>query len=103
MIELPDVSSYRRRFMNVLKPEIRDQVLKKGFTPEFSSIDELIEEAVTFDNAKHYTSGYNSNYDSSYLHKAATAEHSCVQHTTTQNKSSTNQNAGSTKQHKSGN
>ncbi|KIJ43806.1 hypothetical protein M422DRAFT_252712 [Sphaerobolus stellatus SS14] len=37
MIELPDVYSYRRRFMNALKPDIREQVLKKGFTPEFSS------------------------------------------------------------------
>ncbi|KIJ47192.1 hypothetical protein M422DRAFT_249037 [Sphaerobolus stellatus SS14] len=83
MIKLPDVYSYRRRFMDVLKPDIRDQVLKKGFTPEFSKIDELIKQAVTFDNAKHYTSGYNTY--------------------TTQNKSSTNQNAGSLKQHKSGN
>ncbi|KIJ31309.1 hypothetical protein M422DRAFT_267120 [Sphaerobolus stellatus SS14] len=103
MIELPDVYSYRRRFMNALKPDIRDQVLKKGFTPEFSSIDELVDEAVMFDNAKCYTSGYNSNHGSSYLNKAATAETSHTQHTTTQNKSSMNQNAGSSKQHKSGN
>ncbi|KIJ40884.1 hypothetical protein M422DRAFT_256060 [Sphaerobolus stellatus SS14] len=103
MIELPDVYSYRRRFMSALKPDIREQVLKKGFTPEFSSIDELIDEAATFDNAKCYTSGYNSNHGSSYLQKATTAEHSCALHTTTQNKSSTNQNAGSTNQHKSEN
>ncbi|KIJ28190.1 hypothetical protein M422DRAFT_270597 [Sphaerobolus stellatus SS14] len=88
--------------MNVLKPDIRDQVLKKGFTPEFSSIDELVDEAVTLDNAKHYTSGYNSNHGTSYLHKTATVEHSHAQHTTTQNKSSTKQNAGSSNQHKSG-
>ncbi|KIJ44435.1 hypothetical protein M422DRAFT_252036 [Sphaerobolus stellatus SS14] len=37
MIELPDVYSYRRRFMSALKPDIREQVLKKGFTPEFSN------------------------------------------------------------------
>ncbi|KIJ37118.1 hypothetical protein M422DRAFT_260507 [Sphaerobolus stellatus SS14] len=43
MIELPDAYSYRSRFMDVLKPDIRDQVLKKGFTPEFSKIDELVE------------------------------------------------------------
>ncbi|KIJ48389.1 hypothetical protein M422DRAFT_247727 [Sphaerobolus stellatus SS14] len=45
MIELPDVYSYRRQFMNALKPDIREQVLKKGFTPKFSKIDELVEEA----------------------------------------------------------
>ncbi|KIJ42719.1 hypothetical protein M422DRAFT_254172 [Sphaerobolus stellatus SS14] len=79
MVELPDAYSYRRRFMDVLKPEIREQVLRKGFTPEFSKIDELIEQAT------------------------AIAEHSHAQHTTTtQNKSSKNQNAGSSKQHKSG-
>ncbi|KIJ34037.1 hypothetical protein M422DRAFT_263999 [Sphaerobolus stellatus SS14] len=103
MIELPDAYSYRRRFMSALKPDIRDQVLKKGFTPEFSSIDELVAEEVTFDNAKCYTSGYNSNYGSVYLHKTALEEHSYAQHIPTQNKSSTNQNAGPSKQHKSGN
>ncbi|KIJ48806.1 hypothetical protein M422DRAFT_247166 [Sphaerobolus stellatus SS14] len=45
MIELPDAYSYSRRFMSVIKPDIREQVLKKGFTPEFSSIDELVDEA----------------------------------------------------------
>ncbi|KIJ47777.1 hypothetical protein M422DRAFT_248340 [Sphaerobolus stellatus SS14] len=99
MIKLPDMYSYRRRFMNALKPDIREQVLKKGFTPEFSSINELVGEAVTLDNAKYYTFGYNNNHGSSYLQKAATMEHSHAQHTTTQNKSSTNQNAGSSNQH----
>ncbi|KIJ50585.1 hypothetical protein M422DRAFT_245214 [Sphaerobolus stellatus SS14] len=103
MVELPDAYSYRRRFMNALKTNIRDQVLRKGFTPEFNSIEELVDEAVTFDNVKCYTSGYNSNHGSAYLHKAATAENSHAQHTTTQNKSSTNQTAGSSKWHKSGN
>ncbi|KIJ47525.1 hypothetical protein M422DRAFT_248951 [Sphaerobolus stellatus SS14] len=51
MIELPDAYSYRRRFMDVLKPDIRDQVLKKGFTAKFSKIDELVKQAVTLDNA----------------------------------------------------
>ncbi|KIJ33168.1 hypothetical protein M422DRAFT_264884 [Sphaerobolus stellatus SS14] len=37
MIELPDAYAYRRRLMNVLKPDIREQVLRKGFTPKFSS------------------------------------------------------------------
>ncbi|KIJ34189.1 hypothetical protein M422DRAFT_263678 [Sphaerobolus stellatus SS14] len=50
MIELPDAYSYRRGFMNALKPDMREQVLRKGFTPEFSNIDELMDEAVTFDN-----------------------------------------------------
>ncbi|KIJ40432.1 hypothetical protein M422DRAFT_256679 [Sphaerobolus stellatus SS14] len=103
MIELPDVYSYRRRFMNTLKPDIREQVLKKGFTPEFSKINELVEEAVTLDNAKHYTLGYNSNHGSAYLNKTATAEYSRALHTTTQNKSSSNPKAGSSNQHKSGN
>ncbi|KIJ51140.1 hypothetical protein M422DRAFT_244323 [Sphaerobolus stellatus SS14] len=94
---------HQELFMSALKPDIRDQVLKKGFTPEFSSIDELIDEAVTLDNAKCYTSGYNSNHGSFYLHKATNAKNSHAQHATTQNKSSTNQNAGSSNQHKSGN
>ncbi|KIJ30228.1 hypothetical protein M422DRAFT_268279 [Sphaerobolus stellatus SS14] len=77
MMKLPDVYSYRRRFMSALKPDIQEQVLKKGFTQD--------------------------SHGSSYLHKAATMEHSHVQHTTTQNKSSTDQHAGSSNQYKSGN
>ncbi|KIJ47452.1 hypothetical protein M422DRAFT_248858 [Sphaerobolus stellatus SS14] len=94
MSELADAYSYRRRFMSALKPDIREQVLKKGFIPEFSKIDELVEEAVMVDNAKCYTSGYNSNHGSSYLHRTATMEHSCAQDTNTQNKSSSNPNGG---------
>ncbi|KIJ37791.1 hypothetical protein M422DRAFT_259639 [Sphaerobolus stellatus SS14] len=61
IVELPDVYSYWRRFMNALKPSIREEVLGKGFTAEFSKIDELVEQAVIIENAKCYTSGYNSN------------------------------------------
>ncbi|KIJ33072.1 hypothetical protein M422DRAFT_265106 [Sphaerobolus stellatus SS14] len=71
MVELPNAYSYRRRFMDVLKPSIREEVLGKGFTAEFTKIDVLVEQAVTLDNAKRYTTGYNSSYDSAYLHKPA--------------------------------
>ncbi|KIJ43567.1 hypothetical protein M422DRAFT_253149, partial [Sphaerobolus stellatus SS14] len=52
MVELPDAYSYRRQFMSALKPSIREEVLGKGFTAEFSKIDELVEQAVIVDNAK---------------------------------------------------
>ncbi|KIJ44782.1 hypothetical protein M422DRAFT_251769 [Sphaerobolus stellatus SS14] len=84
MVELPNVYSYRQRFMDALKPSIREEVLGKGFTAEFTKIDVLVAEAVMLDNAK-------SN--------AATNQ---VQQTTTQNKSS-NANADSSNQHRSGN
>ncbi|KIJ24632.1 hypothetical protein M422DRAFT_274534, partial [Sphaerobolus stellatus SS14] len=102
MVELPDVYSYRRRFMNALKPNIREEVLGKGFTPEFSKIDELVEQAVIVDNAKCYTSGYNSNQSSISANKPAIADHRHVQQPTTLNRSS-NANAGSSNQHRSGN
>ncbi|KIJ39819.1 hypothetical protein M422DRAFT_257422 [Sphaerobolus stellatus SS14] len=102
MVELPDAYSYWRRFMDALKPDIRDAVLRKGFTAEFSKIDELVEQAVTLDNAKRYMSGYNSNLSSSYANRTtSSAEHSRAQHTTTSNKSS-NTHAGTSNQHKSG-
>ncbi|KIJ40423.1 hypothetical protein M422DRAFT_256657 [Sphaerobolus stellatus SS14] len=101
MVELPDVYSYWRWLMDALKLNIRDLVLCKGLTAEFSKIDELVEQGVTLDNAKRYTSGYNSNQSSSYVNRTATAEHSHAQHTTTHNRSS-NPNAGSSNQHKSG-
>ncbi|KIJ22395.1 hypothetical protein M422DRAFT_277187 [Sphaerobolus stellatus SS14] len=102
MVELPDAYSYRRRFMNALKPSIRDEVLGKGFTAEFSKIDELVEQAVIVDNAKRYTSGYNSNQSSAYANKPATVDHKCVQQSTTLNRGS-NANAGSSNQHRAGN
>ncbi|KIJ33889.1 hypothetical protein M422DRAFT_264019 [Sphaerobolus stellatus SS14] len=43
IIELPDAYSYRR-FTNALKPDIRDQVLKKDFIPEFSNWGDQLEE-----------------------------------------------------------
>ncbi|KIJ39991.1 hypothetical protein M422DRAFT_257311 [Sphaerobolus stellatus SS14] len=102
MVELPDVYSYRRRFMNALKPSIREEVLGKGFTAEFSKIDELVEQAVIVDNAKCYTSGYNSNQSSAYANKPATVDHKCVQQLTPLNRSS-NANAGSSNQNRAGN
>ncbi|KIJ39460.1 hypothetical protein M422DRAFT_257783, partial [Sphaerobolus stellatus SS14] len=102
MVELPDAYSYWRRFMNALKPSIREEVLGKGFTAEFSKIDELVEQAVIVDNAKRYTSGYNSNQSNVYANKPATVDHKCVQQTTTLNRSS-NANAGASNQHRSGN
>ncbi|KIJ31754.1 hypothetical protein M422DRAFT_266506, partial [Sphaerobolus stellatus SS14] len=101
MVELPDAYTYRRRFMNALKPSIREEVLSKGFTAEFSKIDELVEQAVIVDNAKCYTSGYNSNQSNVYTNKPATVDHKHVQQTTTLNRSS-NANAGSSNQHRSG-
>ncbi|KIJ43454.1 hypothetical protein M422DRAFT_253337, partial [Sphaerobolus stellatus SS14] len=79
--------------MNALKPSIREEVLGKGFTAEFSKIDELVEQAVIIDNAKHYTSGYNSNQSSAYANKPAMVDHKHVQQSTTLNRSS-NANAG---------
>ncbi|KIJ33569.1 hypothetical protein M422DRAFT_264503 [Sphaerobolus stellatus SS14] len=101
MVELPDAYTYRRRFMNALKPSIREEVLGKGFTAEFSKIDELVEQAVIVDNAKRYTSGYNSNQSEVYNNKPATVDHKRVQQTSTLNRSS-NANAGSSNQHRSG-
>ncbi|KIJ32842.1 hypothetical protein M422DRAFT_265325, partial [Sphaerobolus stellatus SS14] len=102
MVELPNAYSYRRRFMDALKPSIREEVLGKGFTAEFTKIDVLIAEAVMLDNAKCYTSGYNSSYGSAYLHKPTNSATNRVQQITTHNKSS-NANAGSSNQHRSGN
>ncbi|KIJ26804.1 hypothetical protein M422DRAFT_272082 [Sphaerobolus stellatus SS14] len=102
MVELPDVYSYWRRFMNALTPSIREEVLGKGFTAEFSKIDKLVEQAVIVDNVKCYTSGYNSNQSSAYANKPATVDHKRVQQSTTLNRSS-NANAGSSNQHRSGN
>ena len=88
--------------MNALKPSIREEVLGKGFTAKFSKIDELVEQAVIVDNAKRYTSGYNSNQSSAYANKPATVDHKRVQQSTTPNRSS-NANAGSSNQHRPGN
>ncbi|KIJ38535.1 hypothetical protein M422DRAFT_258910, partial [Sphaerobolus stellatus SS14] len=101
MVELPDAYSYWRRFMNALKTSIREEVLGKNYTAKFSKIDELVEQAVIVDNAKCYSSGYNSNQSSISANKPAAVDHRCAQQPTTLNRSSI-QNAGFYNQHRSG-
>jgi hypothetical protein len=60
MVQMPNEYHYKHRLVDALKPEIRNDLLEKGFTPEFSDLDDIVKAAVDIDDAQRYQSGYNS-------------------------------------------
>ena len=57
MIHLPDVYTFRKRFVSALRDSLRNEVLKKGYNSEFSTIDQLYETARMIEEASRYNHG----------------------------------------------
>ena len=43
MIHLPDMSTFHKQFILALRDSLHNEVLKKGYNAEFSTIDQLYE------------------------------------------------------------
>ena len=54
MIHLPDVCTFHKRFVSALHDSLCNEVLKKGYNAEFSTIDQLHETACMIEEASHY-------------------------------------------------
>ena len=54
MIHLPDVCTFCKQFILVLRDLLRNEVLKKGYNAEFSNINQLYETAHMIEEASHY-------------------------------------------------
>ena len=54
MIHPPDVYMFRKRFISALHDSLRNEVLKKGYNAEFSTINQLYETARMIEEASHY-------------------------------------------------
>ena len=57
MIHLPNVYTFRKWFISVLCDLLRNEVLKKGYNAEFSTINQLYETACMIEEASHYNHG----------------------------------------------
>ena len=57
MIHLPDIYMFRKRFVSALHDLLCNDVLKKGYNAEFSTIDQLYETACMIEEASHYNHG----------------------------------------------
>ena len=57
MIHPPDVYTFRKWFVSALRDLLRNEVLKKGYNAEFSTIDQLYETARMIEEASCYNHG----------------------------------------------
>jgi tRNA(Glu) U13 pseudouridine synthase TruD len=57
MIQQPDDYTLRRRFVSALRETLRNEVLKKGYNAETSSLDTLCDTARMIEEASQYNQG----------------------------------------------
>jgi hypothetical protein len=57
MIQQPDEYTLRRQFVSALRETLRNEVLKKGYNTETSSLDTLCDTARTIEEASRYNQG----------------------------------------------
>ena len=57
MIHLPDVYTFCKQFISALHDSLCNEVLKKGYNAEFSTIDQLYETACMIEEASCYNHG----------------------------------------------
>ena len=57
MIHPPDVYTFRKQFVSALCDLLRNEVLKKGYNAEFSTINQLYETAHMIEEASRYNHG----------------------------------------------
>ena len=57
MIHLPDMYTFHKQFVSALHDLLCNEVLKKGYNAEFSTIDQLYETAYMIEEASHYNHG----------------------------------------------
>ena len=57
MIHPPDIYTFRKWFISALHDLLCNEVLRKGYNAEFSTIDQLYETACMIEEASHYNHG----------------------------------------------
>ena len=57
MVEKPDLYMQRKRFLAALRDPLRREVLSRGYTAEFSHIEDLISTAQAVEDAMRYNLG----------------------------------------------
>ena len=57
MVQYPDDYSFRRRLIAALRPSLQKEVLHRGITPEFSSMQDILEKAKDIEDSSRYDIG----------------------------------------------
>ena len=56
MVQYPDDYSFRRRLIATLRPSLQKEVLRRGITAEFSSMQDILEKAKDIEDSLQYDS-----------------------------------------------
>ena len=54
MVQYPDNYSFRRQLIATLRPSLQNEVLRRGITAEFSSMQDILEKAKDIEDSLHY-------------------------------------------------
>ena len=54
MVQYPDDYSFRRQLIAALRPSLQKEVLHRGITAEFSSMQDILEKAKDIEDSLHY-------------------------------------------------
>ena len=54
MVQYPDDYSFRRRLIASLRPSLQEEVLRRGITVEFSSMQDILEKAEDIKDSSQY-------------------------------------------------
>ena len=57
MVQYPDDYSFRRRLIAALRPSLQKEVLCRGITVEFSSMQDILEKVKDIEDSSHYDIG----------------------------------------------
>ena len=57
MVQYPDDYSFRRQIMAALRPSLQREVLRRGITAEFSSMQDILEQAKDIKDSSQYDIG----------------------------------------------
>ena len=57
MVQYPDDYSFRRRLIAALRPSLQKEVLRRGITAEFSSMQDILEKAKDIEDSSCYDIG----------------------------------------------
>ena len=57
MVQYPDNYSFRRRLIAALRPSLQKEVLRRGITVEFSSMQDILEKVKDIEDSLRYDIG----------------------------------------------
>ena len=76
MVQYPDDYSFRRRLIATLRPSLQKEVLCRGITAEFSSMQDILEKAKDIEDSSQYD--IRSRVSSDVMHSNVYMNHSMV-------------------------